>query len=203
MAARGSGCWHGLGMVMGIGKTRGLGLRFRAIQLKLPKGPPWLSNWGNVKDSRLETRGDVLPTQLDFWTPPKSCTDVSFEETPPPPSPFPVPVPSPHPCPWPYQWENHPSSVTFCVCEIQDGPVFIYFRRICFKIRCLDSFTGWTHRTASRRHIALLAINFDPVSLGSVTVTVAGRIICRGVATMLAIRFSVFGFWFMTHRPKH
>jgi len=48
-------------------------------------------------------------------------------------------------------------------------------------------------RPASRRHIALLAINFDPVSGGSVTVT--GRISFRGVATGTKCVF----FWFMTH----
>jgi len=48
-------------------------------------------------------------------------------------------------------------------------------------------------RPASRRHIALLAINFDPVSGGSVTVT--GRISCRGVATGTKCVL----FWFMTH----
>lgn len=95
-----------------------------AIQLKLPKGPPWLSNWGNVTDTGQQKARAPIPRCLAHTAGLSNTTTVMYRcqltATPsfqPPKKALP-PIPLP--------------DLTFCVCEIQDGPVFIYFRRICF-----------------------------------------------------------------------
>jgi len=118
----------------------------------------------------------VLPTQLDFWTPPKSCTDVSWPEPP-------IYTKKPPPL-------QHFSDL-LRVRNPRRSSFYLLSSHLFLKYDGLTVSLGG--RPASRRHIALLAINFDPVSGGSVTVT--GRISCRGVATGTKCVF----FWFMTH----